>query len=47
MFMNYPISQWLGVIEWFGIILVLSIFIGALSCILANKTLHKKRKVGL
>jgi uncharacterized membrane-anchored protein YhcB (DUF1043 family) len=42
--MNYPLSNWIGLLEYCGIVLVLSIFIGAVSCILVNKILHKKRK---
>lgn len=43
MFLGYPVSQWIGLLEYCGIILVLSIFTGVMSCILANKSLHKKR----
>ena len=44
MFLGYPISQWIGVIEWFISMMFLGIGTFAVSCILTNKMLHKKKK---
>ena len=44
MFYGYPISQWLGVVEWFIIMIFLGIGTFTVSCILTNKMLHKKKR---
>ena len=44
MFYGYPISQWLGVVEWFAMMIVLFIGTVAVSCILTNKFLHKDKR---
>jgi hypothetical protein len=44
MFMGYSVSQWIGVIEWFILMIILFAGIFITSCIVVNKTLHKRRK---
>jgi hypothetical protein len=44
MFYGYQIDQWIGLSEWFGIVLVLCIGTFVVSCICANKLTHKKNR---
>lgn len=45
MFMCYPIENWLGVVEWFGLMIVLGVFVFCLSAYLSNKYINKKDKL--
>ena len=42
--MNYSISQWIGVIEWLLLMLIIFTGVFVVSCIIANKMLHKEKK---
>lgn len=44
MFMNGTIEQWIQIGIWFVLMIFLGVGTFAISCILTNKTLHKKRK---
>lgn len=44
MFMGGTIEQWIGVLEWLVLIIVLGIGTVIVSCILTNKVLHKNKR---
>ena len=44
MFMGYLISQWVSVVEWFGIMVVLGVFVFCLSAYLSNWMLKEELK---
>lgn len=44
MFMNVTISQWVSVAEWFGIIVVLGVFVCCTSFYLSNRMLKEEIK---
>jgi hypothetical protein len=43
-FYGYPISQWVGVAEWFGLMIILGVFVFCLSVYLTN-TYFKENKI--
>ena len=44
MFYGYPISQWIEVVEWLLLMIILFTGTFVVSCILTNKFLHKNKK---
>ena len=44
MFMGGTTEQWIQLLEYCFIMLVIFIGVGVISCILTNKTLHRKNK---
>ena len=47
MFMGGTTEQWIGVIEWLFLMVILFTGTFVVSCIITNKFLHKKRKNNL
>ena len=44
MFMGYEASQWFGLLEYLFIVTIIFTGAFAVSCIITNKFLHKKKK---